>query len=209
MANISRRKFLIATAVLPLVAIIPLQASAASSVVHELQGTVTVNKKALTLTSIIHSGDEIIVSPDGKLVFSMGEDAFLVRGGSILQVYSEENNVLMSALRLVTGAMLGVYGKRKSTTRIYTATATIGIRGTAVYVAVTPEKLYTCTCYGHTDLIVGFDKADVIATHHNAHIVTTGKNGNAQMKAFEVLDHNDDELRMLEALVGRKPIFDV
>ena len=209
MANISRRKFLIATAVLPLVAIIPLQASAASSVIHELQGTVTVNKKALTLTSIIHSGDEIIVSPDGKLVFSMGEDAFLVRGGSILQVYSEENNVLMSALRLVTGAMLGVYGKRKSTTRIYTATATIGIRGTAVYVAVTPEKLYTCTCYGHTDLIVGFDKADVIATHHNAHIVTTGKNGNAQMKAFEVLDHNDDELRMLEALVGRKPIFDV
>ena len=208
MANISRRKFLIAAAVLPLVAIIPLQASAASSVIHELQGTVTVNKKELTLTSIIHSGDEIIVSPDGKLVFSMGEDAFLVRGGSILQVYSEENNVLVSALRLVTGAMLGVYGKRKSTTRIYTATATIGIRGTAVYVAITPEKLYTCTCYGHTDLIVGFDKADVIATHHNAHIVTTGKNGNAQMKAFEVLDHNDDELRMLETLVGRKPLFD-
>ena len=212
MANISRRQFLISAAALPLTAslaaIIPIQALAASSVIHELQGTVTVNKKALTLTSIIHSGDEIIVSNDGKLVFSIGEDAFLVRGGSVLQVYSEESNVLVSALRLVTGAMLGVFGKRKSTTRIFTATATIGIRGTAVYVAATPEKLYTCTCYGHTDLIVGLDKADVIATHHNAHIVTTGKNGNAQMKAFEVLDHNDDELRMLEALVGRKPLFD-
>ncbi len=209
MANISRRKFLITAAVFPLAAIIPIQASAESSVVHELQGTVTVNKKVLTLTSIIRSGDEIMVSPDGKLVFSIGEDAFLVRGGSTLQVYAEEGGMLVSALRLVTGAMLGVYGKRKTTTRIYTATATIGIRGTAVYASVMPDRLYTCTCYGHTDLIVGLDNADVIATHHNAHVVTTSKRGNSQMKAFEVLDHNDDELRMLEALVGRKPIFDI
>ncbi len=208
MANISRRKFLISVAALPLAAIIPIQALAASSVIHELQGTVTLNKKPLTRASTIKNGDEITVSPDGKLVFSIGEDAFLVRGGSILQVYAEENSVLVSALRLVNGAMLGVYGKRKATTRIYTATTTIGIRGTAVYVAVTPEKLYTCTCYGHTDLIVGLDSADVIATHHNAHVVTAGKNGNSQMKAFEVIDHTDDELRMLEALVGRKPLFD-
>lgn len=209
MANISRRKFLISASALPLAAIIPIQASAASSTIHELLGIVTINKKPLSITSSINNGDEIMVSPDGELVFSMGEDAFLVRGGSTLQVYAEESNVLVSALRLVSGAMLGVFGKRKSTTRIYTATATIGIRGTAVYVAVTPQKLYTCTCYGHTDLIVGLDKAEVIATHHNAHVVTTGKNSNAQMKASEVLDHNDDELRMLEALVGRKPIFDV
>lgn len=209
MANIARRKFLISAATLPLAAIIPIRAFAASSVIHELQGIVTINKKPLTRASSIKNGDEIMVSPDGKLVFSIGEDAFLLRGGSKLQVYAEENSVLVTALRLVDGAMLGVFGKRKHTTRIYTATATIGIRGTAVYVAVTPEKLYTCTCYGHTDLIVGLDSADVIATHHNAHVVTTGKNGNTQMKAFEVLDHNDDELRMLEVLVGRKPIFDV
>ena len=208
MANFSRRQFLISAAALPLAAIIPIQALAASSVIHELQGIVMVNKKPLTRASSINNGDEIIVSKDGKLVFSIGDDAFLVRGGSTLQVYAEENSVLVSALRLVSGAMLGVYGKRKSTTRIYTATATIGIRGTAVYVAVTPDRLYTCTCYGYTDLIVGLDSADVIATHHNAHVVTTGKNGGAQMKAFEVIDHNDDELRMLEALVGRKPLFD-
>ena len=208
MANFSRRKFLIAAAALPLAAIIPTQALAASSLIHDLQGIVTINKKPLTRATSINNGDEITVAPGGQLVFSLGEDAFLMRGGSTLQVYAEENNVLVSALRLVNGAVLGVFGKRKTTTRIFTTTATIGIRGTAVYVAVTPEKLYTCTCYGHTDLIVGLDKADVIATYHNAHEVTTGKNGNAQMKAFEVLDHNDDELRMLEALVGRKPLFD-
>lgn len=209
MANISRRKFLITASIMPLAAIIPITALAANSVIHDLQGTVTINKKPLTRASDIKNGDEITVSTGGKLVFSIGEDAFLVRSGSTLQVYAEENSAFVSALRLVNGAVLGVFGKRKSTTQIYTVTATIGIRGTAVYAAVTPDKLYTCTCYGHTDLIVGLDSADVIATHHNAHVVTNGINGNAQMKAFEVIDHNDDELRMLEALVGRKPIFDV
>ena len=189
-------------------AIIPIKASAATSKIHELQGIVTINKKVLTQQTVINNGDEIIVSKDGKLVFSMGQDAFLLRGGAILQVYSEHDSPLVSALRLVNGAMLGVFGKRKTTTRIYTATATIGIRGTAVYAAVTPQQLYTCTCYGHTDLIVGQEHADVIATHHNAHVVTTNSSGASQMKAFEVLDHNDDELRMLEALVGRKPLFD-
>ena len=194
---------------MPLAAIIPISALSANSVIHDLQGTVTINKKPLTRASDIKNGDEITVSTGGKLVFSLGEDAFLVRGGSTLQLYAVENSAFVSALRLVNGAVLGVFGKRKSTTQIYTVTATIGIRGTAVYAAVTPDKLYTCTCYGHTDLIVGLDSADVIATHHNAHVVTNGINGNAQMKAFEVIDHNDDELRMLEALVGRKPIFDV
>ena len=209
MANISRRKFLITASVMPLAAIIPLPAFAAISVIHDLQGIVTVNKKPITRAFVIKNGDEINVSKDGKLVFSIGKDAFLVRGGSTLQVYAEENSAFVSALRLVNGALLGVFGKRKTTTQIYTVTATIGIRGTAVYAAVSPEKLYTCTCYGHTDLIVGLDSADVIATHHNAHVVSTGDNGNAKMKAFEVLDHNDDELRMLEKLVGRKPVFDI
>ena len=57
-------------------------------------------------------------------------------------------------------------------------------------------------------MIVGLEREDVISKHHNAHVVTTNAGGNAQMKAFEVIDHTDDELRMLEALVGRKPSFD-
>ena len=208
MPNILRRKFLISLAALPIASIVPLKAHAATGQIHEIVGDVFINQAKINSATVIKNGDEIVVSKDGKLVFSMGQDAFLMRGGSTLQVYSEENDALVSALRLVGGAVLGVFGKRSKTTRIYTSTATIGIRGTAVYAAVTPQQLYTCTCYGHTDLIVGLDKTDVIATHHNAHVVTIGKNGHAKMKAFEVQDHNDDELRMLEAIVGRKPIFD-
>lgn len=195
-------------AVLPLVAIILLKALAAIGQIHEIEGDVFINQIKINSTSKIRNGDEIVVSKNGKLVFIMGEDAFLVRGGSTLQVYLEEGSVVISALRLVGGAMLGVFGKRKTTTRIFTATATIGIRGTAVYVAVSPDKLYTCTCYGHTDLIVGLEREEVLATQHNAHVVTTNSRVSSQMKAFEVIDHNDDELRMLEALVDRKPLFD-
>ncbi len=209
MATKSRRRFLIAAALLPVAAIIPIQALAATGKIHAMEGDVFINSAKINSASIIKNGDEIVVSKDGKLVFSVGEDAFLVRGGSTLQVYSDHNNLLVSALRLVTGAMLGVFAKRTSTMRIYTNAATIGVRGTAVYAAVTKNKLYTCTCYGHTDLIVGLDREDIISKHHNAHVVTTDGNNNAQMKAFEVIDHNDDELRMLEALVGRKPSFDV
>jgi hypothetical protein len=207
-ANISRRKFLMTAAVLPLVAIILLKALAAIGQIHEIEGDVFINQIKINSTSKIRNGDEIVVSKNGKLVFIMGEDAFLVRGGSTLQVYSEEGSKVISALRLVGGAMLGIFGKRKTTTRIFTATATIGIRGTAVYVAVSPDKLYTCTCYGHTDLIVGLEREEVLATQHNAHVVTTNSRVSSQMKAFEVIDHNDDELRMLEALVDRKPLFD-
>jgi hypothetical protein len=138
----------------------------------------------------------------------MGGDAFLLRGGSVLKVRSQANNSLVSSLRLITGGLLAVFEKRSHTTKIVTATATIGIRGTGVYLRAEPHKLYTCTCYGHTDLTVGKTKEDIVATHHNAHVVSEGEHGQMQMQAFEVLDHSDDELRMLEALVGRVPPFD-
>ena len=208
MSTKSRRRFLIAAALLPVAAIIPIKAFAATRKIHEIEGDVFINQAKINSESLIKNGDEIVVSKDGKLVFSLGEDAFLVRGGTTLQVYYDHDSLLVTALRLVTGAMLGVFGKRKTTTHIYTATATIGVRGTAVYAAVTKDKLYTCTCYGHTDLIVGLEREDVISKHHNAHVVTINVSGNTQMKAFEVIDHNDDELRMLEALVGKKPSFD-
>lgn len=89
MANISRRKFLMTAAVLPLVAIIPLKALAATGQIHEIEGDVFINQIKINSTSKIRNGDEIVVSKNGKLVFIMGEDAFLVRGGSTLQVYLE------------------------------------------------------------------------------------------------------------------------
>ncbi len=44
MANISRRNFLVSAAVLPLVAIIPLKALAATGQIHEIEGDVFINQ---------------------------------------------------------------------------------------------------------------------------------------------------------------------
>lgn len=206
--HFSRRSFLSTAVCAPLILLLP-QTAAAASVIHELVGDVYLNKHKLGANSIIKSGDEIVVPEDGKLVFSMGGDAFLLRGNSVMTVHHEKNNPLVSSLRLLTGAMLAVFAKRSHTTRLVTATATIGIRGTAVYMDAKPHQLYTCTCYGRTTLQVGKHSEDVIATHHSAHTVARGASGHMQMQAFEVIDHTDDELRMLEALVGRKPLFDV
>ena len=204
---VSRRQFLSAAIGLPLFLLLP-KLSLASSAIHSLEGDVYINKRKISAAAKIKSGDKISVSPDGQLVFSMGGDAFLLRGGSVLKVQSEKDNPLVSSLRLITGGLLAVFEKRAHPTKIITATATIGIRGTGVYLRAEPHRLYTCTCYGTTNLSAGHETADITATHHNAHVVTTGENGNVQMQAFEVLDHSDDELRMLEALVGRTPPFD-
>ncbi len=208
MTKFTRRQFLISAAAMPIAALLPATAQAANSTIHELEGDVYINRRKLNADTKIRSGDEIVVSHDGKLVFSVGEDAYLVRGGTVLQVNLNNNNLLVSSLRIVTGAVLGVFGKRSRTTHIHTATATIGIRGTAVYVDAGPHTCYTCTCYGHTDLVVGRQREQVIATHHNAHMVSAAPTGDMQMQVFETKGHTDDELRMLEALVGRKPPFD-
>ena len=204
----NRRQFIVSTSILPITMAVPIQARAASSLIHQLKGTVNINQRPITVASHIQSGDKIVVSQDGQLVFCIGEDAFLLRGGSEVQIKTD-NNLLVTSLRLITGALLGVFGKRNSTTFIHTSTATIGIRGTAVYVAASPHECYTCTCYGRTDLIVGKQKKEVVATHHNPHLVSSVKKGMPSMKIHDMINHNDDELRMLESLVGRKPIFDV
>ena len=119
MANFSRRQFLISAAALPLAAIIPTQALAASSVIHALQGIVTINKKPLTRATSINNGDEITVALGGNLVFSIGEDAFLVRGGSTLQAYAEEKSVLVSALRLVNGGARRFWKAKNTHAHLY------------------------------------------------------------------------------------------
>lgn len=204
--DLSRRRFLGGVAIAPLLLWLPLEAEAASAI-HELEGTVYVNHRRATRQTRIRAGDHIVVSHDGKLVMSMGEDAYLLRGGSMLEI--SRSGHLVGGLRLITGGLLAVFGKRKRSTRIVTSVATIGIRGTAVYLDSSPHRLYTCTCYGETELRAGSHVEHIRASHHEAHEIT-GMHVNAMsMQPMAVSDHTDDELRMLEAIVGRKPAFDL
>ena len=57
--------------------------------------------------------------------------------------------------------MLAVFGKSKH--QINTPTATIGIRGTGVYLEASPDLTYFCNCYGITD-IKGINDAHFVET---------------------------------------------
>ena len=204
--NSSRRRFITAIAAIPLFMALPGRASTGFSI-HKLVGNVYVNNRLAGMGTLIRPGSNIVVADGGELVMSMHGDAFLLRSGSALEI-AGKNNLFVSGLRLLTGAMLAVFDKRKTPVHIVTSTATIGIRGTGVYVDSSPHALYTCTCYGETDLTIGHNTSHISAIHHSANKVSADADGLMAMHAMEVAGHTDDELRMLEALVGRKPSFD-
>ena len=205
--NLSRRRFTAGAAALPLLLALPGRA-ASNSTIHKLEGQVYVNNQLANMDTRLRAGDQIVVAYGGVLAMSIGGDAFLLREGSVLEI-ARGNNLLVSGLRLLTGAMLAVFDKRSAPVHIATSTAVIGIRGTGVYVSAEPHKLYTCTCYGKTDLRIGGHVEEISATHHNAHEVSDNGKGAMTMQSMEVLGHTDDELRMLEGYVGRKPLFDM
>lgn len=211
--NSSRRRFIQAAAALPLFLALPNRAFA-SPVIHQLHGLVYINNRPANLSSRISTSSKVVVAHDAELVFSIGGDAFLLRGGTAIELVG---GAVISGLRLLTGSLLSVFDKRSKPAHIVTRMATIGIRGTGVYVQAEPNRLYICTCYGETDLRVGRHTERIVSSHHNAHEVIHGelqaskddKMQGMKMNSMAVVDHTDDELRMLEAYVGRVPAFDL
>jgi hypothetical protein len=110
---------------------------------------------------------------------------------------------------LATGKLLSV--SRNSPMRVSTSTATIGIRGTGFYVESDPEQSYFCTCYGATDVQATNDplsRETVAATRHDRPLyivkdAAPGKN----IRNAPFLNHTDQELSLIETLVGRTTPF--
>jgi hypothetical protein len=95
--------------------------------------------------------------------------------------------------------------------RVNTGTATIGIRGTGFYVESDPELTYFCTCYGTTDVTASADpesKTTVVSYHHDRplYILKDQERGNNIHNA-PFVNHTDQELTLIEALVGRTTPF--
>jgi len=176
--------------------------------IHKLIGKVLINGIRANIDSIVSPNDEIVVPEDSELVFTLGEDAYLLHGNTQVKVGPIKRGVA-SSMRLVTGKMLSVFKKRETKTELASSMATMGIRGTAVYMEASPDKLHTCTCYGHTDLTFDGNIKEVTATHHASSDIIKDSNGNKIMVSAPMKGHTDDELRMLEALVGRTVPFDV
>ncbi|MEQ8659461.1 MAG: hypothetical protein RLW62_01450, partial [Gammaproteobacteria bacterium] len=117
-------------------------------------------------------------------------------------------DTLRGALRLLTGTLLGVFGARRERLTLTTAFATVGIRGTAVYLDASPHLVYACTCYGTTELAGGDTRETVSASHHSPRELRRTRQGAVDLAPAPMRDHDDDMLRRLEGLVGRVPPFD-
>ena len=198
-----RRRFLTASAALGAAVLIPGGVHAAD--VRDLAGSVKVNGKPATRKTRVRPGDVVETGPKSKVVFVIGQDAFLLREQSRLNLGKSKagKEAVISGLRLLTGALLAVFENGPRT--IETAAATAGIRGTGVYIEASPTETYFCTCYGEVELR---DKARtvrklVVSGYHTPNMIFAQMVGGKMMAPAEVKNHTDAELIMLEKLVGR------
>ncbi len=177
--------------------------------VARFKGDVRINGRPAEPGQRVAPGDLIVTGRDAELLFVAERDAFLVRANSRIEFGSAAARGAATVLRVLTGGLLSVFesGARRE---IRTATATIGIRGTGVYVEAEPQRTYACTCYGEAVLTPVDDpgSAETVRTrHHDEPRYIYGKGMPNMMEAAPVINHTDAELYMIEGLVGRSPPF--
>ena len=150
-------------------------------------------------------GEADLDGPGSTAVVVVADDAFLVRENTTFE-FAETGGVLSRVL-IQSGRVLSVFGKKPVV--IKARTATIGIRGTGAYLEVDPDKVYFCLCYGEADLDGPGMSAPkrIKTTHHESPLVITDKGGAMAAVPGPVMNHTDDELMLLESLVGREPPF--
>jgi hypothetical protein len=179
--------------------------------IYRMSGQVLVNSQPATLSTPIRAGDTVETASNGEVIFVVSQDAFILRGGSRATIDAPPPaSALATTLRLVTGKILSVFGRGRPT-RILTATATIGIRGTGVYAETDPEQTYFCTCYGVADISATTDPLStdtVAASHHDKPLYILAKGSSGQrIRRAPFINHTDQELMLIESLVGRTPPF--
>jgi hypothetical protein len=180
----------------------------AAGEISALKGSVSINGRPGDVKTPIFSGDTVETGKDSQLIFKLNEDAFLLRANSTLRLEKKtQYDPLISGLRLLTGALAVAFGK--GTKKVYAQTFTAGIRGTGIYLESSPEVSYFCTCYGSTELMTRTDggtqdKEFITSTRHVSRYIYAAAQRNSQrIVPAPTINHTDEELAMLESLVGR------
>ncbi len=173
--------------------------------VNRLKGSVTVNGKPAAVGTPVSPRDKVATGRASEAVLVVGDDAFLLRENTVIEF--GESQGFVSRMLVQTGRVLSVFGRRA--TVIKAATATIGIRGTGAYLEIHPDHVYFCLCYGEAELDgPGMSATKRIVTqHHDMPLVISEAGGVMAATPGPVMNHTDDELILLESLVGREPPF--
>ncbi|PIP81170.1 MAG: hypothetical protein COW84_01285 [Gammaproteobacteria bacterium CG22_combo_CG10-13_8_21_14_all_40_8] len=188
------------------VAKLPSQLPLAKSI-YELKGEVLVDGIIATNATLITPNSLVITRSNSYVIFKIGEDAHILRENSQIQLQGD--GIIVSTLRLISGKILSVFGKRESSKpyQLHTTTATIGIRGTGVYAESYTDSSYLCTCYGVVNIQANRDTTSqeiISATHHDSprFILASGQSGKL-IEPAPMKNHSDEELMLIETIVGR------
>lgn len=206
----SRRGFLLGlgSVALPLSAL----AQAPWGQVRELRGDVTLNDVPLRRDSALQAGQTIRTGADGRVWFSIGADAYFLRPNSRMRLDSSRpGEPLIDFLRLVTGALGATFARGMRRT-LLAPTATIGIRGTGVYLEAAPDVAYFCTCFGATEILAApngnmMENVAVTTANHQARRIHRDAMSGMRIVPAPFQGHTNEEIAALEGLVGRPNPF--
>ena len=151
----------------------------------------------------------IIESDSNELKFKVGQDAFMLRPHSKIEL--SHDGTFTKTLKLIGGGVMGVFGGGEKT--IETKTFTAGIRGTGIYLQeYAPDAVYSCLCYGAgeyknpTTNEVLFSLNSIYHDKPVQIVKTTAQK--VEYEVSKLVNHNDDELRYLERLCQREVPFE-
>ena len=182
------------------------------SQIVELMGDVLLNHRRLEPGSIIRSGDVIRTGPGSTLIFVIGDCAFHLRQNSQLTVeYGPASSQVLSALRLLTGAIVSVWGKG-TRRQLITPSATIGIRGTGTYTEIPSDqadRTYFCNCYGIVDLRSGTERRVSESEYHQAFWAESSPQDGKHLTAAKLLNHSDEEVEQLARLANQPTAWQI
>lgn len=174
-----------------------------SAVIQTLDGDIRVNDRPATVGTAVRTGDTISSGRGSYAIWTMEGDAYLIRQNSRIQISGAQATATL--FRLLTGRLLSVFEKGGQRT-LTASTATIGIRGTGVYLEAYRDRAYFCLCYGAADVETRAGaKESLVSKYHETPRLIYADNRPQPMISGPVVNHSDAELIMLEALVGRRP----
>lgn len=179
--------------------------------VVEFVGDVLLNGQRMRPQQTIQTGDEILTGPASRLVFVIGSAAFHVRQNSRLTV--ERGNTLntVSLLRLLTGAVVSVFG-RGGNRAIVTPTLTAGIRGTGVYTEIMDDqggRTYFCNCYGTVEVVRGKDRVVSQSSYHQSFWGEPAERNGRLIRPANAINHTDEELEFLARLIDQRTAWQI
>ena len=177
----------------------------------ELGGDVLLNGQALRMGQTIQTGDRIETGPGSHLVFVVGTAAMQVRQNSRMLVERGTTINTVSVLRLLTGAVVSVFG-RGTSRQIVTPTLTAGIRGTGVYTEVFPDqgnRSYFCNCYGVVDMSARGDSAESRSDYHQSFWGEVEPKNGRLLTPAKAINHTDEEVEALAQLIGQRTAWQI